>query len=225
MEGLYHMHLLHLVGLLHHMDLLRHTTTLIALRIGRRLPMRPLHRINPLLPLTEQSCIDLLQHTALRPQDRLLLKEQLSLTGHHHRMGLACAAHRTLELALIQRRALTLTDRLAHMALLHHREHRIVWRRIVRAQLILVPTTRLLLPVEQALLTVPLHLVDLHPLMKHRGRRRRIQLHLADQLQLMRPMYHTDLLQLTLMGQIHLTDLPQLMGLVQDQRLPIQPHH
>lgn len=130
-----------------------------------------------------------------------------------HRMEPARIVHRTLELPLIQQRALT--DQLAHTGSLHQGEHRLMQLRIARARPIPAPTTRLLL-----------HLIVLHQLMKLRGQLLRIQLHPADQLQHMRQVYHMALLLLLLMEQVHYVDSPRLMGLAhQGQLLLTRPHH
>lgn len=167
---------LRLMHLLHHMDLLH--------PIGLPHPCR--HHIGLLHHTVIPSALHIGQHC---PMYRL------------HRMEPARIVHHTQELPLIQRRALT--DRLANTGFLHQGEHRLMRRRIVRARPIPAPTTRLLLPAGQALLTVPLHLIGLHLLMKLRGQLLHIQLHLADQLQRMRQVYHINLLLLLLMERVH----------------------
>jgi hypothetical protein len=100
-----------------------------------------------------------------------------------------------------------------------------VQHRIVRARLIPALATGLLLPVDRVLLTVSLHLVDLHQLMNLRDRLLRIQLHLVDQLQHMRQVYHIDLPSLLLMEQPRHVDLPPLMELIRQGHLrPTQLH-
>lgn len=176
------------------------------------------HLIDPFRPCRHRT--DLLHH-AVNP---LALRiGQHRLICPLHRMELARIVHHTLQLPLIQRRALT--DRLIQTVSLHKGEHRLAQRHVVPAHPIPAPTTRLLLPPDQALLTVPLHLMDLHQRMKFRGLLLRIQLHLVDQLQRMRPVHRIDLL-LLLMEQAHHVDLPQLMRLIHhDQLLPIQKRH